>query len=368
LRLKTINIKSFRSHKQLEFSPDTSINIIYGRNGSGKTNVLEAIHYTLLTKSLITASDQDVLRFDDPFFELSSSFISDGGFESKVRVYYSQLEGKHVFVNATELQTFSEIVGEYPCVSLTPYDISITQGSPQERRKFLDNSLSQSSKTYLNDLLSYRRTLLQRNKLLSDIKQSGQSLSQLSPFTELLASISARLIYNRLIFCRDFSQKLTQAFNQFQEFSEKPSLTYQSGLDLDDSDCVETIQASVEEKFRMLQQDEIRRGITLFGPHRDDLEFSINGLPLKKFASQGQHKTFLICLKIAQHLYLQEEKDEKPIFLLDDVFSELDYERSGELINLLKTFVGGQCFLTTTERKHFPDINQVELSQLSIKV
>ncbi len=365
--LSHISIQSFRAHALTTYSPEKSINIIYGKNGSGKTNILEAIHYAMLTKSFLTVTDQETLRFNDPFFEIKASFQRQDQFQSSVRVYYSPSEGKHVFVNKTRLETFSEIVGDYPCVSLSPYDISITQGSPQERRRFLDNSLSQTSKAYLKDLLNYKRSLLQRNRLLSEVKHTGKFRPELHSFTEVLATISSRIIHQRLTFCETFRAHLLDSYEQFSNLSELPDLTYECGLSLSKGEDTESIEKKIQAKFSTIQTDEIRRGTTLFGPHRNDLEFRINEMSLKKFASQGQHKTFVVCLKIAQHLYMQEMLGDKPIFLLDDVFSELDYERSGELINFLEKGIGGQTFITTTERKRFPNVNQVHITDLLVE-
>jgi len=364
LQLKHLELKSFRSHSFLQFSPDKSINIIFGRNGTGKTNILESIHYATLTKSFQTGTDQEVLKFNDPFFEVKATFEKQDEIESKVRVYYSAPEGKHVFVNTTELLTFSEIVGQYPCVSLTPYDISITQGSPQERRKFLDNTLSQSSKAYLNDLLNFKRTLAQRNKLLSQIKQTNLNRPELAAFTEALAKHASKIIYQRNKFSIEFDQYLKSAYSKFEGIDEAPGISYNSYINLENDEDINDIEQRLLEKFQLIHQEEIKRGTTQIGPHRDDLEFKLNEISLKKYASQGQHKTFVVCLKIAQHSYLKEMSQYKPIFLLDDVFSELDYERSGELINLLENFVGGQSFITTTERKHFQNIHQVSISEL----
>jgi len=321
--------------------------------------LLEAIHYICLTKSFLSSSDADSLKFNAAHFELTASLQSESENESKVRVYYSPTEGKHVFINKTPLETFSKIVGEFPCVALSPYDISLTQGSPQERRRFLDSSISQTNKAYLADLLSYRRVLAQRNRLLADLKINPSASPELDVWTANLVALATSIIFRRLAFVRDFSTYLKKAYTDFQTVSEKPGLSYKTDLLLtNDALSEQELAMRISEKFEQIKPDELRRGLTLFGPHRDDLAFSINDISLRKYASQGQHKTFVICLKLAQYFYIYELLAEKPIFLLDDVFSELDSQRTEELVHILGSEHFGQSFITTTQQRSLSAVKQ----------
>jgi DNA replication and repair protein RecF len=362
LRVQHIHIQNFRKHGDASLDLQNGVNVIYGRNGVGKTNFLEAIHYACLTKSLINASDAECLRFGAPHFEIDTTFESDSNLTTSVRVYYSADEGKNIFINRSPLVSFSEIIGQYPCVSLSPFDIALAQGAPAERRRFLDVSISQTNKAYLSDLLNYKRILSQRNKILSELKFASNEamMDSLAVWTESFAHTSAAIIARRLAFTEGFAEYITKAYHRFQSFSETPSMVYESDLNLGAAKTKDEILGIIEEKLRRVESDELRRGQTLLGPHRDDVEFLINGISLKKFASQGQQKTFVICLKLAQHAYISEVLNEKPVFLLDDVFSELDRSRAGDLIDLLKPL--GQSVITTTERKDFDAITQHEIS------
>lgn len=293
---------------------------------------------------------------------------NDLGVQSSVRVYFSNEAGKHIFVNRTELEQFSKIIGEYPCIALSPYDLALTQGAPQERRRFLDSTISQTNRAYLEDLLAYKRALNQRNRLLSEIKlqprPNSAQLASLEVWTEQLVQIAAAILIQRMKFAEEFSSYLKAAYQRFASFSEEPALRYDMDADIGISNDAkkDDIAAGLRLKFKLLQNEECRRGQTLLGPHRDDLEFLINAGSLKRYASQGQHKTFLVCLKLAQHFYIRERLNEIPIFLLDDVFSELDRDRASDLIEILKSL--GQSLITTTERKSFSGVSQIDVAYI----
>ncbi|MGQ9806236.1 MAG: DNA replication/repair protein RecF [Chlorobiales bacterium] len=358
MKLLTLHIQKFRRHADAKFLLGDGVNIFYGRNGAGKTNLLEAIHYAALTKSFLNATDSECLKFGETHFEIDATWQNDRGVESSVRVYFSNEEGKRVFVNRSPLESFSKIVGEFPCVSLSPFDIALVQGAPQERRRFLDSSISQTNKAYLEDLLAYRRLLSQRNRLLSEMKHSRKKSSELlTVWTESFAALVAAIMFRRLKFVSEFSQVLLKAYQLFQSFNETPALRYDSDVSVSEGATKEEILSEVRLKLAQLEEEEIRRGITLLGTHRDDLSFFINDVSVKKFASQGQQKTFVICLKLAQHFYIQSILNERPIFLLDDVLSELDQNRAADLIELLKPM--GQSVITTTEKKQIDGVTQI---------
>jgi len=371
LKILSLHLEHFRRHTTLSLPLDAGINILYGRNGIGKTNILEAAYFACLTKSFIGASDSECLQFGATHFEIKAEMQSDLGVHSSVRVYFSNEDGKHVFINRSELEQFSKIVGEYPCIALSPYDLALVQGAPQERRRFLDNTISQTNRVYLENLLTYKRALTQRNKLLAELKlhayPKAEQLAILEVWTEQFVQLAASIIYQRLKFAKEFSGYLKAAYQKFASFSEEPSLCYDTEVsEGSENPAKDDIAAGLHLKLKQLQSEEFRRGQTLLGPHRDDLEFLIDGKSLKQYASQGQHKTFIVCLKLAQHAYIAERLNEVPIFLLDDVFSELDRERASDLIEILKPL--GQSLITTTERKAFTGVSQIDVGYITRKL
>lgn len=344
-------LRHFRNHTASHFDFGCGANVLLGRNGQGKTNVLEAISFLCLTKSFYAGADQTAIQSGTGMFEVEGEFVSDVDVRHRVRIAYDEtLRQKRFSVNASDITKFSEVIGLFPIVVLSPENNSITFGAPSERRKFVDMVMSQSSKAYLEDMMEYKRVLRQRNRILSD-NQGRDVSSVLAPWTEMLVQRGASIIHKRSQFLHEFIPYVEQAYDSVTRNGERPSLRYLPQIDV----TPEMDTPAVAEALHLLSErrkfDERRTGSTQFGPQRDDVEFAINDLPLRDFASQGQHKTYLIALKIAEYRYLKERCVEEPMILFDDVFSELDDRRSMQLLELLKDM--GQTFITTTTDRVF---------------
>ncbi|MEK6553247.1 MAG: DNA replication and repair protein RecF, partial [Bacteroidota bacterium] len=239
----------------------------------------------------------------------------------------------------------TSVIGKFPVVSLIQSDHAITQGAPAERRRFVDSVISQASRTYLEILLEYNKTLRQRSSLLTQIKETrNQNLyDQLEAWTESLIISGTEIIKHRQIFVIEFNSYLKDSYNQIIEGAEEPKIIYDSFSGTDQ----EKISERFREELNDLREDELRRGTNLAGPHRDDFIFYINDLELKRFGSQGQHKTFQIALRFGQFFFMKEKLGKTPIFLMDDVFGELDVYRSGRISRYLSQI--GQAFITMTD-------------------
>lgn len=317
-----------------------------GGNGKGKTTLLEAAYYLCTTKSFF-ARDNEVVSFDENEFEIKGYFKDKT--EDISRVFYSMSENKkYYFQNDKLISKSYNIIGKYPVVLLTPEDHSITQGSPSERRKFVDSVISQASSTYLNILLDYNKTLKHRTVVLNRLRDSysEQLKSELDAWTQRLIDNGTEIIKHRKIFIEQFNEFLRISYSEIMGDDEKPEIKY-IYLDGEDNGIKEQFGILLDEK----RNEEIKRGTNLIGPHRDEFIFSINNISLKIFGSQGQHKTFQAALRFAEFFYLKEITSKSPIFLLDDAFGELDAYRAGRISEYLKKV--GQTFITITDFADF---------------
>ncbi|HVO74697.1 MAG TPA: DNA replication and repair protein RecF [Ignavibacteriaceae bacterium] len=355
--LSSINLKNFRSHKEIQLKFSGSLNYIVGGNGQGKTSILEAIYYLCTTRSNSSKSDSEVVRFNENEFEITGFFFSNAGTGSEARVFYSLSDNKKFyFQNNKHINRAADVIGKYPVVLLTPADHSITQGSPGDRRKFVDSVISQASDAYLKNLLDYNRTLRHRSSLLAGIKEnrSSSSIEELEAWSEKLVKTGSELIRSRIKFVNEFDEYISVSYKRIMEDAEIPKLEYtylasdSAGDNLYESRNIEEL---FSETLAGKRDEEIRRGINLVGPHRDDFIFEINGLNLRMFGSQGQHKTFQVILRFAEFFYLKEITGKAPIFLLDDVFGELDASRSMKISGYLREV--GQAFITITDFANF---------------
>jgi len=342
--LSSISLVNIRKHIETKIDFAKRLNYIVGENGVGKTTILEAIYYLCTTKSCLTSSDSEAVKIGEDGFIIKGDL--SGRTAKNVKVSYSAVENKKSYtMNNKQVNRFSEVIGKFPLVLLSPGDHSITQGYPAERRKFVDSVISQSNKTYLDLLIEYNRTLRQRSYLLNRIRENNYSYNddELAAWNERLIKNGTEIIKHRLDFVFEFVPHITKSYETILSQKEKPDIQYYF-LGGDHN-------KNLEESFRNLLKekasDEIRRATNHVGPHKDDFIFSINDMNLKNYGSQGQHKTFQIMLRFAEYFYLKEKTGDSPLFLLDDVFSELDAERVSAISNYLSTV--GQAIITLTD-------------------
>jgi len=353
--LKSIQLKNFRIHKNISLNFSEKLNYIVGGNGQGKTSILESIFYLCTTKSHNTKSDSEVVMFNEDEFEIKGIFI--GMIENITRVYYTNTENqKYYFKDDKQINKASDVIGKFPIVLLSPEDHFITQGSPSDRRKFVDSVISQASDTYLRNLLDYNKTLKQRSSLLNQIKESGRrNLSEeLDAWSSVLISTGTYLINQRKKFAIDFNEYVLKSYDVIMSFDEKPEMSYSYLNNYSGDD----IEEEFKKQLAARREEEIIRGTNLVGPQRDDLIFKIDGHDLKTYGSQGQHKTFQVVLRFAEFFYLRGITGTEPIFLLDDVFSELDAQRAARISEYLTEV--GQAFITVTDLSDFSFLRKSE--------
>jgi DNA replication and repair protein RecF len=344
-----IRLTQFRNHVSTALAFGPQINVMVGSNGQGKTSILEAVSYLSLTKSFYAPNDATVAMIGKEGFAVEGNIVSDAGTSHSITISYERESGtKNFTINRVHPETLGSVIGRFPVVVLSPEHNAITFGAPADRRRFLDMVLSQVNPVYFEHLQEFRRVLKQRNRILVDARFSGvRDHAVLAPWTEHLVRYGSSLTDRRRAFIAEFAPYVLRAYESLVGGNEEPGIAYCPGIELTGADT----EATIAEKFRLLldrrRNEEFQRGSSLVGPHRDDLVFSLNNGGIRRFASQGQHKTMLVALKVAEFFYVRERCGEQPIFLLDDVFSELDEERRASILNLVDGI--GQSFISTTD-------------------
>jgi DNA replication and repair protein RecF len=367
LRLQSIHYENFRNHRLLTFEPTDGITLIYGPNGSGKTSILDGVHYCALTRGFVSATDSECILFSSDYFLLNSRFISDNERFTNVKILYTKEREKQVLVNNSEVKPFSRHIGRVPCITFSPSEIVIVNGPPAERRRFIDNAISQKDRQYLDDLLAYRRVLQQRNALLAQLcAKMTVHTDMLLLWTEHLSRLAASIVHTRILFIESFLYRFREIYAQLS-LDDEPSIAYRSSFgNIQKETSVEMLYTLFLARFEETKRQEVMRGQTMTGPHRDDLLFTMHEKEIKKYASQGQLRTFLIALKLAQHRFYYETLGEKPLCLLDDIFSELDASRTADILSMLATC--GQAIITSAEKKAQGEVMTISIDSLKNKM
>jgi len=345
--LSRLSLRNFRIHTKTSLNFSDNLNYIVGGNGKGKTSILEAIYYLCTTKSF-SSKDLEVINFDQNEFEIKGNLKDIT--EDDVRIFFSVSENrKYYFQNEKLISRSSQIIGKFPVVVLSPADHAITQGAPLERRRFVDSVISQASSTYLNVLLDYNKTIKQRAVVLNRLREKRTSdyFDELKAWTQRLVENGVELILHRKKFIEHFNKYIADSYIKIMGDNESPYINY---LYLEENDSIK-IKQNFEKLLSEKKEEEIRRTVNLVGPHRDDFVFSINSINLRTYGSQGQHKTFQTALRFAEFFYLKNITGKSPLFLLDDVFGELDAYRAGKISMYLKEV--GQAFITLTDFANF---------------
>lgn len=344
---KKLSLKNFRNYLAQDFDLSEGINIFHGENAQGKTNLLEAIYLLCVGKSYRALKDQELIKWEEHDF-----FLKGIGEKEKrtltIEVSFSLLSKKKIKINGQEQKKISSLLGLLKAVIFSPKDLQLIQGAPSERRKFLDMEISQVSPKYHYDLQQYYRSLQQRNNLLKNIRENKQNISILDIWDDQLIELGSKIIEKRQECLRKIAILARLIHRKITIQEESLELKYISSLGEEDSQDIKHI---FKKKLVMLRKEEIYRGLTLIGPHRDDFSSFINGIDVKTFCSQGQQRTAVLSLKLAELEFMKSESGEYPLLLLDDVMSELDQVRREHLLKVVRNKI--QTFITTTDLKDF---------------
>ena len=356
MKLKNLRLLNFKNHLDSSWEFNDRVNCFVGDNGSGKTNILDAIHYLSLTKSYFNSSDSTSINFNSEYFTIKGSFIRENSFSN---IVCNVKDGfpKSVKNNDKKYKRFSDHIGNYPVVFVSPTDTSLITEHSDSRRKYLDSGISQFNNFYLRTLISYNKTIKQRNKLLKHFLLSNTfDKTTLSTYNELLVKYGSIIFSERKKYLEKFVPVFQKYYTEISSGKEKVDIEYKSQLN--ENDYLTQLNNS-------LKQDKISCR-TSVGIHKDDLLFTLKGSSVKKYSSQGQQKSFLISLKLAQFDFLKEELGLKPILLLDDIFDKLDDKRVESLISLVKRGTFNQVFITDTSKERSEEILKKTSSEYSI--
>lgn len=342
--LSHIQLLNFKNHKQFSRSFFKKINCFIGSNGVGKTNIIDAIYYLCLTKSYFNAVDQQNVLFGTDFFRIEGKFSKpDGGFE--VVYKFGVNKRKELLINDVTVPKLSDHVGAFPCIIISPDDSQLLLGGSEERRKFLDSTLSQINHEYLEWLITYNKTLAQRNAALKQFAETRVTDKHLlETYDRQLAPLGTKIYEAR----KAVLQKMQTVFQQFYKTIsiEREPVSFSYYSQLNETPLADLLKDSLHKDLALQRTDA--------GIHKDDLEFFIGTGKMKKFGSQGQQKSFIISMKFSQYEMIKQATGSgiKPILLIDDIFDKLDKDRSQQLVELIAGDSFGQVFLTDTDDEH----------------
>ncbi len=336
--LNKLSLFHFKNHEEAEFTFCHDVNCFTGNNGTGKTNILDAIYYLGLSKSYFTVSDAQCIQQGAGFFTIHGSF-SIGNNDEEIYCGLKTGQRKVMKRNQKEYQRIAEHLGLIPVVMIAPSDQELVIGGSEERRKLMDNILCQCDKVYLEQLTGYNRVLQQRNALL---KTQSVHLNDdtVLIWDEHLASFGTFIHERRKVFAEEVKDDFERIYKIISGDREVAGFTYNSALNT--TDLLSLLKVH-QHRDRMLQY-------TSSGIHRDDLEFLIGGKSVKKYGSQGQQKSFVIAYKLALYQYIKKIHGEMPVLLLDDIFEKLDDTRMQNLLGLVAGEDFGQLFITDTHQ------------------
>ena len=344
-------LSNFKNYEYIDVTFSNNVNCLVGNNGVGKTNLLDALYYLSFCKSYFNPVDSLNIRFDADFFAIHGQYSidepdSEGSNSVTVSCTLQRGQSKKMKFNKIACTTFAEHIGRLPLVIVTPSDQSLILGGSDVRRKFIDGIISQADRGYLQNLVAYQKALEQRNRLLKQFYENQYFEDDtIAVWDEQLVRYGQPIVNARRQFLVEFMPLFEQYYlliHPDANSNEKPGIEYLTQLEGDASDFARQL-ADAHRRDAQVQY-------TTVGPHKDDLEFSIGQFAVKRFGSQGQQKTFLLALKLAQFEYIRAHLATKPILLLDDIFDKLDMQRVRQLVLLVGSDRFGQVFITDTQQ------------------
>ncbi len=351
--VKSLVLENYRNHTNTRLVFSDRFNIIYGDNGQGKTNILEAIYLCASGRSHRTAKDSELIKFGCDSFSINANVINTGSLEKDIEIKYYENQKKQIKINEIPIKKIGALMGNLYAVLFSPEDLFIVKQGPTERRRFVDITLSQIRPSYFYNLQQLTKILKQRNTLLKNINSNPKLMDTVDIWNIRLAEVAASIITARRTFSKMLSNLAESQHNFLTEKSEKISFDYKCSFQITEDDDKKQIQNLYIKSLEKTLSRDIILGYTTMGPHRDDYDIMVNGKSLKLFGSQGQQRSAVLSLKIAEIELIKKETEQYPVLLLDDVMSELDNNRQKYLMESIKEV---QTFVTCTSTEHFENL------------
>lgn len=343
--LQELELHNYRNYETLTIPFENKVNVILGENAQGKTNLMEAIYVLALAKSHRTSNDKELIRWDAEYAKIKGRLHKTHG-TVPLELTISK-KGKKAKYNHIEQKKLSRYIGNMNVVMFAPEYLNLVKGSPQVRRRFIDMEIGQISPVYLYDMSRFQKILQQRNHYLKQLQMKKQTdRTMLDILTEQLIEQAAKIVMRRFEFVRMLEEWARPIHHSISRGLEQLEIQYKPSVNVSEELDWSKMIKSYENKFAEIREREIDRGVTMAGPHRDDLAFAVNGRDVHTFGSQGQQRTAALSVKLAEIELIYSEIREYPILLLDDVLSELDDYRQSHLLNAIQGRV--QTFVTTT--------------------
>lgn len=348
MRVRAVTLANYRNYEAETIEPSPSVNIFLGRNAQGKTNILEGIWYAALGRSHRARTDAELIRWSEAAGRLSL-VTERRGVEYALEFRFLRGRRRQIFLGGQSIP-LRDLIGILNVVLFSPEDLLFVKGAPEGRRRFLNMELSQADAAYFYDLAIYTRLLSQRNALLKKLRERGGPSAELQPWDVQLAEKAVRVVEKREKAVVKLSRLAGEIHHRLTKGEERLTIEYRRH---GPEEVAEPLLSWYNEMLRETAAADIRRGSTSVGPHLDDLTLKVNGAELRAYGSQGQQRTGVLSLKLAELEFLREATGEYPVLLLDDVMSELDRGRREELLSFLQR-ENIQTFITATDAAYFP--------------
>ena len=360
MRIISITLRNFRNIEHMFFEPTRGVNVIYGDNAQGKTNLMEAMWLFTGSKSFRGAKESEFIKFGENQTSMRICFESEGREQEAAITYYSDERKKEITINGARREA-DELAGKFCGVVFAPSHLEIVSEGPAERRRFIDTAIGQIKPKYLVTLSEYNKTLLQRNSLLKDITYHSELRETLDVWNAQLAALGAALLIMRRKYIEKLNGNAKLVYSSITNDTETLDLEYIPSCEMQAEDGRQELYERLYKKLNETLSEDLKMGYTTTGPHRDELDIRVDNISVKSFGSQGQRRSAVLSLKLAEADILQEVYDEEPFVILDDVMSELDEKRQEYVLNRVKN---KQVFLTCCDSSAFRRLDGGEIFEL----